>query len=118
MTASSKFLFGFALVFGLLGVGLLYEGIGRMKRAGVPPFNDGLYEATWTVSRPPSEVIHWCDGLVGRVVIWGCALCLPALCALLALRHDRIIVPALLMGLWSIAAGFLGIWTWLFSLFA
>ena len=118
MKTSGAVMFAVAFLYGALGIGLLYDAIHRMRQAGVPPFNQGLYTAIWTVPPPPTGVIQWCDAWSGRILTVGSILCVPVLSAWLAVRHRWFLATWVIMGAWSIASGLLGIWAWIFSRFA
>lgn len=116
MSTPAKGLIILLILFGIVGIALTYDGIGRMKREAVPPFNEGLYTAVWPIPIPPREVILFCDPLLGRIGAWGSAFVVPTLCGYFLLRRGWLIVAFLLLGVWSLGSGGFGIWAWTFSL--
>jgi hypothetical protein len=69
MNPSIRFLTLFVVAYGILGLGLLYSGIGRMHVKGLPPFSDGLYTAIWSFPSPPQEPIKFFDGRFIRITV-------------------------------------------------
>lgn len=117
MSRASKGLFVLVLLFSVLGTGLLYNGIGRLKRAGVPPFNEGLYTMIWSVPPPPLDLIRWCDRTLGRVIVWSSVMSFLILSLVLTWRGQWTMAAFLLIGLGGTISGFFGLWTWISSLF-
>lgn len=116
MSTPAKGLIVLLLLFGIVGIALTYDAIGRMKNKAVPPFNEGLYTAVWSIPIPPREVILFCDSLLGRIGAWGSALVVPVLFAYFLVRRGWLIVAFLLLFVWSLVSGGFGIWSWTFSL--
>jgi hypothetical protein len=117
MSTPVKGLFVVLTVFGFLGVVLAYNGIARMRLEAVPPFSEGLYTAVWSVPPPPESIITWCNGIPGRIIVWGSVVFVPVSSYML-FRRGLVLLSILLVMLWSAVCGGLGIWTWIFSLFA
>lgn len=107
-----------ATLFGWLGLGLSTDGISRLRRAGVPPFNEGLFTAVWLVPSPPPEWIQWAASLAGILVSGSLAIAIPVLAAWLLFRRDRPFSASCILCLWALPTGVFGLWTWIFSLFA
>jgi len=118
MSTTIKNLLVVSILFGMLGIVLTQNAISRMRHKGVPPFNEGLYTAVWSVPPPPREVVLSWDSLPGRIGAWSSVVVVPILFGYLFIRRGWLIVPFLLLGLWSACSGCFGIWTWTFSLFA
>jgi hypothetical protein len=106
-----------AILFALTGLCLGFGGIARMKSAAVPPFNQGLYKATWSISPPPRQVVLFWDSVPGRVLLCAALVAVPATVAWLVARHELNFAGFLLLLLWSLGTGLLGIWIWAFSVF-
>ncbi len=117
MTLFGKVIFVAACLLGLVGVCLFYSGISRMKIAGVPPFNDGLYTAVWTIPSPSNGILKWCDLVYGRLVVIGSLILLPGFAGWIASKNQLYAASFFLVITWAIICGFFGIWTWIFSLF-
>lgn len=117
MTLFGKVLFIATCLYGIVGVCLLYDGMGRMKESCVPPFNEGLYAAVWMIPSPPSEVVRWCDTILGRLIVIGSGFLFAGSGAHLAMRYQLYQISFLLVVSWSVFVGCFGIWTWIFSVF-
>ena len=115
---TAKLLFSFCTGVSLLGLILGYSGIARLKRAAVPPFNTGLYTAVYSVTPPPSDVVRAWNSLPGRVSLVCLSVVTPLACGAAVFRFDWQIAGYFGLFLWTAFTGTIGIWTWIFSLFA
>ena len=104
------------VIYGIVGIGLLYSGIGRMHEKGLPPFNEGLYTAVWSVPSPPVEPLGFMDRGLVRSVVWGVMLLVGfgALWPALVERYGSL--GFLVLFMWSSSFFVFGIWAWIFSL--
>jgi hypothetical protein len=116
MPPSIRYLTLFAVAYGILGLGLLYSGIERMQGKRLPPFNDGLYTATWSFPSPPEEPIRFFDRGFIKITTYGATAAVFAgtLWSIFADRR-RILGFSILLS-WSSWFFFIGTWTWIFSL--
>jgi len=116
MNPSIRFLTLFVVAYGILGLGLLYSGIGKMHGKRLPPFNDGLYTATWTFPSPPKEQIRFFDGRFIRITVWSATAAVFAGTVWSVFADRRRILGFSILLSWSSWFLFIGTWTWIFSL--
>jgi hypothetical protein len=115
---TAKLLFSFLVGVSLFGLILGYSGIARLKHAGVPPFNTGLYTAVYSISPPPGNVLRAWDSTPGRILLVCLSVAAPLACAAAVYRFEWRVVGFLGLFLWAAFTGTVGIWTWIFSLFS
>lgn len=106
--------YGFALVC-LIGVLFGYMGIARMKQHKVPPFNEGLYTAAWTMRPPPQEIVAWCGSLSGTIAVIAGVFVFPAVLGTALFRLKWRVVGLGGMAVLSAAAAWLGFWIWIWA---
>jgi hypothetical protein len=116
MNPSIKFLTLFSIAYGILGIGLLYSGIERMHGKRLPPFNDGLYIATWSFPSPPVEPIKFFDGRFTRIAVWSATAAVFAGTVWSIFADRRRILGFSILLLLSSCFFFIGTWTWIFGL--
>jgi hypothetical protein len=114
---ATRGVFIFLVVLGVMGVAMLFDGIGRMKRNGAPPFNDGLVTSVDALARPPGRVLLKLEKGIWRWTVWVVAIVLPVVSGVLAFRKERSVFGWGLLLVWTGMAGFFGIWVWLYSAF-
>jgi hypothetical protein len=110
----SKFdrvVFGFLISVNILGVIFGYIGIAAIKRAKMPPFNDGLYTAIWRYQAPPDNVVTWCDSTMGRIAL----IAMPIIFWLAVFRLRWRVVGHGGNLVWSMLVFGFGIWIWIHS---
>lgn len=117
MSNTAKGFFLFLVVFSLVSVGMLFDGVARMKRNGVPPFNEGMVTSVDSLPRPPEGVLWRLDKRPWRIALWIVALIVPMVCGILAFRSERSAAAFGMLVVWTTLAGFAGIWVWLYSAF-
>ncbi|MGZ8939863.1 MAG: hypothetical protein ACXW32_11690 [Limisphaerales bacterium] len=117
MSNTTKGFFIFLLAFSLVSVGILFDGVGRMKRNGAPPFNEGLVTSVDSLPRPPEELLLRLDQRPWRIAVWIVAMVVPIVCGILAFRSERSVTAFAMLVMWATLAGFAGIWVWLYSAF-
>ena len=96
----------------LVGVLVGFIGISQMKQHKVPPFNEGLYTAIWTMRPPPAEIVAWCDSRSGSVAIIAGLLAIPALFGTALFRLNWRVVGLGGMAAISLAVAWIGFWIW------
>ena len=117
MSSTAKGLFIFLLAFSLVSVGMLFDGVARMKRNGAPPFNEGLVTSVDSLPRPPESLLIRLDQPGWRIAVWLIAVVVPIVCGFLVFRSERSAAAFALLVMWATLAGFAGIWVWLYSAF-
>jgi hypothetical protein len=113
MSAAAKGLFGLAVFLALLGIVLGQEGVGRMQRKGLPPFNEGLWTAVWPLPQAPAALVKWSATAPGKVTQWSLLVFVPALGIFLSRWASFSLVPLLLVMIWSVLQFGWGLWIWL-----
>lgn len=111
-----KVLFVIVGLYGVLGIGLLYSGVGKMQEKGLPPFNDGLYSAVWSFPSPPVAWIEFADKGVSRVVVFVGTILILSITIRSRLQGRSTTVAFTSLFIWCSMLLFLGTWTWIFSL--
>ena len=106
--------YGFTLVC-LVGVLFGYMGMGLMKQHKVPPFNEGLYTAVWTMRPPPREIVVWCGSLSGAIAVGVGIVVFPAVLGAALFRLKWRVVGLGGMAVISAAVAWLGFWVWLWA---
>jgi hypothetical protein len=112
-----KLVFVAFALFGLLSIALFYEGIGRLKATGTPPFGEGLYSVASFLRCPPTALLVRLASPRWRIAVWLLGLILPVTAGVLSFRSKGPVLGFAILLLWAAVTGVLGFWTWLFSAF-
>jgi hypothetical protein len=95
-----------------IGVVLGFAGVAMLKRVQLPPFWDGLIEASFLCAPPPDCVVRFWDWNSGRLVI-GTITCSAVFLAVLPRCRTRLQTfgcPVFLV--LCAASGLMGLWIW------
>lgn len=117
MNNAPKVLIPILTLLALLGVSLVYSGIGRLRAKNTPPFAHGLYTVVSMIQRPPDTLLLRLDSTLFRWIAWMLVIAVPVAAGVLCFGKDRPVAGMALLLFWGLLAGFLGFWIWLYSAF-
>jgi hypothetical protein len=104
-----------AILSNILGFFLGFEGVARIHRLHLIPFNDGMQFVLSPFPSPPNWLVYaWAYGWFFICLI---AFALPSFCVIYLIRRERYFLGWTLLAITTLCLACSGAWLWFYAVF-